>query len=105
MSSPEGDAPPWAPGLRLLTADEPPIGLRFLEHIEDFVVEEIPAFEPDGEGEHLLVEVEKRGLSTPGLVRHLAREFDLAPSGPTPPSCIDANRVLSECLDHDQYSL
>ncbi len=39
---------------------------------EDFFVEEIPAFEPGGEGEHLLLAVEKRGLSTAAVARRLA---------------------------------
>ncbi len=46
------------------------IGSRF----EDFRVDEIPAYEPSGEGEHLYVRVEKRGLTTPELVRVLSRE-------------------------------
>ena len=32
--------------------------------IEDFQVTELPAFAPSGEGEHLLVTVEKRGQNT-----------------------------------------
>lgn len=40
---------------------------------EDFQVEELPAFEPSGEGEHLLLEIEKRGINTAFLARHLAR--------------------------------
>ncbi|WP_255505356.1 tRNA pseudouridine(13) synthase TruD [Alkalisalibacterium limincola] len=40
---------------------------------EDFRVEELPAFEPSGEGEHLLLEVEKRGMNTAFVARHLAQ--------------------------------
>ena len=39
---------------------------------EDFFVEEIPAFEPTGEGEHLLLTVEKRGLTTAAVAKRLA---------------------------------
>jgi tRNA pseudouridine13 synthase len=39
---------------------------------EDFRVEELPAYLPSGEGEHLYVELEKRELSTPDLVRRVA---------------------------------
>lgn len=74
-----GESPSWAPGLRYLTADEPPIELRFKQQQEDFVVEELPSIEPSGEGEHLWVEVRKRGLSTPELARRAARELELAP--------------------------
>lgn len=40
---------------------------------EDFQVEELPAFEPSGSGEHLLLEVEKRGMNTVHAARLLAR--------------------------------
>jgi tRNA pseudouridine13 synthase len=39
---------------------------------EDFAVEEILGFEPDGEGEHSFVQVEKRGLNTADVERQLA---------------------------------
>jgi tRNA pseudouridine13 synthase len=44
---------------------------------EDFVVEEIPAYLPSGEGEHLFLWIEKTGLSTPEVVNSLARELKL----------------------------
>jgi len=39
----------------------------------DFEVEEIPAFEPAGTGDHLFLWVQKRGYSTSELTRHIAR--------------------------------
>ncbi len=45
---------------------------------EDFEVEEILGFEPDGEGEHLLVRVEKRDLDTGEVAGLLARELGLS---------------------------
>ena len=39
---------------------------------EDFRVEEIDAFEPTGEGEHLLLTIEKRGLNTAAVAKQLA---------------------------------
>jgi tRNA pseudouridine13 synthase len=39
---------------------------------EDFVVEEIPAYSPSGEGAHTFVYVEKRLLTTDGAARQLA---------------------------------
>ena len=39
---------------------------------EDFFVEEIAGFEASGEGEHLLLTVEKRGLNTAAVARRLA---------------------------------
>lgn len=38
---------------------------------EDFFVEELPAFKPSGEGEHLLLTVEKRGMNTSHVARRL----------------------------------
>lgn len=40
---------------------------------EDFFVEEIAAFEPSGEGEHLLLTIEKRGLNTAAVAKRLAQ--------------------------------
>ena len=44
---------------------------------EDFEVEEELGFEPDGDGEHLWLWVEKRDLDTPELIRRIAREQKL----------------------------
>lgn len=40
---------------------------------EDFQVDELPAFEPTGEGEHLLLTVRKRGQNTAHVARRLAQ--------------------------------
>ena len=42
---------------------------------EDFEVEEIPAYEPSGEGEHLYLWVEKRDASAAFALRQLSRYF------------------------------
>ncbi len=44
---------------------------------EDFVVVEELGFEPGGQGEHLFLLVEKRGLSTPELVDRLADHYKI----------------------------
>ena len=46
--------------------------LTFHPSIEHFVVEEIPAYEPSGEGEHTYLWIEKCGLTTMDAVRRLA---------------------------------
>jgi tRNA pseudouridine13 synthase len=58
--------------LPLLTADLPPAGGAVKIVPEDFVVEEVPAYEPCGLGEHLYLWIEKRGLDTVGVVRELS---------------------------------
>ena len=40
---------------------------------EDFVVEELPAFEATGEGEHLLLSIRKRGMNTAFCAQNIAR--------------------------------
>ncbi|HEY5852230.1 MAG TPA: tRNA pseudouridine(13) synthase TruD [Lysobacter sp.] len=39
---------------------------------EDFLVEELPGFEPSGSGEHLLLTIEKRGMNTAFAARRIA---------------------------------
>ena len=45
------------------------------EQPEDFVVEEIPAYEPSGAGNHVYVRFTKRDLTTDAAVRAIAREL------------------------------
>jgi len=69
-----------------LTAALPGTGGVLKQRPEDFAVEEIPLYLPCGEGEHLYLEVEKRGLTTHELVHRLAkhcrlRERDISYAG------------------------
>lgn len=52
-----------------------PIGGCIKERNEDFLVEELPRYQPAGEGEHVYLYVQKSGLSTTDLVRVIARHF------------------------------
>ena len=45
----------------------------------DFRVDEELGFEPDGEGEHLFLKIEKTGLSTHELIDRIAVDFKLKP--------------------------
>ena len=47
---------------------------------EDFVVDEIPAYAPSGEGTHTFVRIEKRDCNTEEVVRLLASAANVAPS-------------------------
>jgi len=47
--------------------------------LSDFQVSEELGFEPQGEGEHLFILVEKSGLSTPELIARIARDYSLDP--------------------------
>ena len=61
-----------------LTADLPGIGGVLKREPEDFVVEEIPAYEPCGEGEHLFLWVEKRDLSAEQMHWLIARGLGIS---------------------------
>ena len=49
------------------------------ESPEDFVVEELPAYEPQGEGEHTFLWIEKRLRNTDDVARELARAAGVSP--------------------------
>ena len=48
---------------------------------EDFQVEEIPAYEPAGHGEHLILRFEKTGLNTQDAVRRIAAALHVDAAG------------------------
>ncbi len=54
------------------------VGGRLRVRPEDFRVEEIPLARPSGDGEHLYLWVEKRGISTLEALRVLCRSLNLA---------------------------
>jgi tRNA pseudouridine13 synthase len=63
--------------LPFITADLPGIGGVIKSQPEDFVVEEIPAYEPSGTGEHLFLWVQKRGMGAEFFQRQVARRLGL----------------------------
>ena len=58
--------------LPFLSSEHAAIAGTIREHPEDFRVEEIPAYLPSGEGDHLFVRFEKRELTTRDAVRRIA---------------------------------
>lgn len=58
-----------------ITADVAGIGGSIKQRPEDFLVEETPLYQPAGEGEHIYLFVEKRGMSTLEMVEIVARHF------------------------------
>jgi tRNA pseudouridine13 synthase len=62
----------------LLTADLPGAGGVIKSVPEDFEVEEIPAYEPSGQGEFLYVWIEKRDMGAEYFTRQIARRLDIA---------------------------
>src|SRR5436190_5239911 len=63
----------------LLTPDVPGVGGRIKAVPEDFEVEEIPAYEPSGQGEHLYLWVEKRDMGAEYFVRQVAQRLGVPP--------------------------
>lgn len=65
------------------TPDLPGVGGALRAEIEDFEVEEIPAYVPCGEGVHTYLWIEKRDLTTPEALARLSRAggFDARAAG------------------------
>lgn len=63
----------------MLTADLPGIGGVLKSQPADFVVEEIPAYQPCGDGEHLFLWIEKTSTPADQLGRHLATVLGITP--------------------------
>ena len=76
-------APVQAPGVlgdpmphgRVLDLDPLPGRIKLRD--DDFIVDEIPLYEPSGEGEHLYIRVQKLGLAHTELVEVLKSHFDV----------------------------
>ncbi|HLQ43836.1 MAG TPA: tRNA pseudouridine(13) synthase TruD [Planctomycetaceae bacterium] len=80
MTAEDSQTPLLATDGPLVTADLPGIGGKLKALPEDFVVEEIPAYEPSGDGEHLFLWIEKTGVAADELTRHLSRTLQTSPS-------------------------
>ncbi|MEM2942833.1 MAG: tRNA pseudouridine(13) synthase TruD [Candidatus Bathyarchaeia archaeon] len=63
--------------LPYMTATIPGVGGKIRATIDSFIVEEIPLYQPDGYGQHLYVNITKRGLTTREVQLELARLFGL----------------------------
>src|SRR5262245_25557226 len=61
----------------LVTADLPGIGGRVKTEVEDFDVEEVPAYEPSGAGEFLYLWVEKRDMGAEYFTRLVAKRLGI----------------------------
>jgi len=57
---------------RIYLANHSPIDFYFRQSPRDFVVDEIPLYEWSGKGEHLVLKVRKKGMSTHELINHIS---------------------------------
>jgi tRNA pseudouridine13 synthase len=60
-----------------LTPDLPGVGGRIKVDPQDFEVEELPAYEPSGSGDHLYLWVEKTGVGPEYFVRQVAQRLNV----------------------------
>jgi tRNA pseudouridine13 synthase len=65
--------------LPYLTPTFPGLGGVIKQRPEDFFVQEIPLYEPSGEGEHVYCELQKIGVTTFDAVTHIARALKVHP--------------------------
>ena len=63
-----------------LRGDSPGVGGVLKDEPADFEVEEIPAYQPLGEGEHLFLWIEKRDTSHEQMTWHIARSLGIPQS-------------------------
>ena len=61
---------------------EPVLGGAVKVRDEDFLVEEIPLYEPSGEGEHLYISVQKSGMSHSEMLDIIKRHYAVPESLP-----------------------
>ncbi|MCA9616503.1 MAG: tRNA pseudouridine(13) synthase TruD, partial [Myxococcales bacterium] len=61
------------------STDAPRTHGRFRAVPEDFQVDELPAYEPEGDGEHCYLLIRKRGLTTQEASKRLARALGADP--------------------------
>jgi len=87
--------------LPFLTRDYPGIGGRLKTEPDDFVVEEIPLYQPCGEGQHCYAFVEKRGQSTYQLIGAVARALGVLPEAIGYAGLKDARAVTRQLLSID----
>ncbi|HDI51124.1 tRNA pseudouridine(13) synthase TruD [candidate division KSB1 bacterium] len=60
-----------------LTSDIPGIGGVIKTEPEDFIVEEIPLYQPSGAGEHIYAFIEKRNLNTQEMITRLSQHLGI----------------------------
>lgn len=79
MASVRETNPDDLPELPPLTGADRPLAGRVRDRPEDFRVDEIPAYAPEGTGDHLFVRFEKVGLDTKQAVDRIARVLGVDP--------------------------
>jgi tRNA pseudouridine13 synthase len=84
--------------LPYLTREFPGVGGTVKNRAEDFFVQEIPLYEPSGEGEHVYCEIQKVGLTTFDAISRLAKALDVSSREIGYAGMKDANAVTRQVL-------
>jgi len=84
--------------LPYLTSDLPGIGGQAKQRVEDFQVDELPLYEPCGEGTHVYFRVRKRGVPTPAAVDRIARYMGRLPGEIGIAGLKDAHAVTTQMM-------
>ena len=63
--------------LPYLTPELPGVGGSIKDRPEDFFVQELPLYEPSGQGEHIYCEIQKTGQTTFDVVNRMAAELNI----------------------------
>ena len=66
--------------LPYLTAEIPAIAASFRRRLEDFQVDELPAYDPCGSGNHVYAWIEKTGITTRQAILDVATALGISPS-------------------------
>jgi tRNA pseudouridine13 synthase len=82
--------------IRHLLPDAPQIPGTIKARPEDFLVEELPLYEPSGEGEHLMLCIEKTNLATQDALKIIARAAQVSRSAVGYAGMKDKNAVTRQ---------
>jgi tRNA pseudouridine13 synthase len=81
-----------------LTQNIPGIGGKLRVEMRDFIVDEIPAYEPCGHGEHTYFRVEKTDISTMMLMKEIAQKLNLPTSAISSAGLKDKDAIARQTL-------
>ena len=84
------------PSAKFLSDDIPGTGGRVRAEPDDFEVEELPLYPASGAGEHVYLEIEKRGISTREAVNRIARAAGVNPESFGVAGLKDARAVVKQ---------
>lgn len=91
--------------LPYFTAEFPAIRAATKRCYEDFRVEEVPAYDPTGQGDHCFFTIEKRGIATMRAVSDIARNLDVPQKNIGLAGLKDARAVAIQTLSIEHVDL